>query len=153
FPGVTSSIVPYTVDANTSKTARLAVLTFTARGAAVNATHTILQSAPNCVVHAAASTDPVAAAGGLVTLRLEANPRDCAAWVADSGVGWAVPAPGPAPSPGAATLPGAPSWGIGDGAVTFLFQPNTSPTERQARLQIAGEGVLITQAAVNCTYT
>src|SRR5439155_21899505 len=31
--------------------------------------------------------------------------------------------------------------------------PNPSPTERQARLQIAGDGVLVTQAGVNCTYT
>ncbi len=153
FPGVTTSIVPYTVEPNTSKAARQAVLTFTASGAAVNATHTILQSAPDCSVKASASADRVGAAGGLVTLRLEANPPDCAAWLADSGVSWATPVPGPVPSPGAGALPGPPNWGIGSGSVTFVFQPNTSPTERNARLQMAGDGGLVTQEAVNCTYT
>ncbi len=151
--GVTTSVIPYTVEANTSASARRTVLTFSPKGSTVSTTHTILQWAASCRVKVSSSADRVPASGGPVTLRIESDPADCSAWVADSGVSWAPPAPGPVPSPGAAALPGAPNWGIGNGSVTFLFAQNNNPTERFARLQMAGVGVLITQSGVSCAYT
>ena len=138
--GSTEWVIPYTAQANPSRSARQAAVTVTAAGGTASAVHTVLQAGTGWSARLSGATGRVPAAGGEVTLTLVSEPPDCVAWSADSGATWA------------SLAPGTPAGGIGSASVTFRGTANTAVTERSTRLQMGGQSVRITQDAVDCEY-
>jgi len=138
--GSTEWVIPYTAQANPSRSARRGTITVTAAGGSATAAHTVLQAGSDCTVRLTTSVERVPASGGTVTLDLVSEPADCVAWLADSGATWL------------ALLPSTFAGGIGNGSVTFRATPNTAPAERTTRLQMGGQSVRVTQDAVDCQY-
>ena len=123
--------VTYTVDANTSLTARQVTLTIAGRA------YTITQQGISCAITIAPPSQSFAASGGNGAIQVTA-PGGCA-WTATSNAAW--------------VQVGTPT-GSGPGPVTYLVQENTATAPRTAAITIGGQTHTVSQAgaALPCTY-
>ena len=126
-----SGTVTFNATSNTATQSRAGTVTIAGQTLTVN------QDAAGCSFTTSPTTQSVVAAGGTASATVTTT-SGCS-WTAVSGVPWITTTAGAAKS--------------GSGSVSYSVTPSPSTSQRVGTLTIAGQVVIVTQAANTCSYT
>ena len=130
--GAGNGSVSYSVPPNPDAISRTGTLTIAGQ------VFSIAQAGAACSFTLLPTTSAPPAAGGTLTVSLQASHPSCA-WSAVSNTPWLAVSP--------------PASGTGSGTLTYVVAPNPDLTQRTGSLTVGGSEFLVAQAAGACQFT